>query len=203
MERRFREYPVQIETREAGASRIVGYGAVFYDGTDGTEYRLWSDLVERIMPGAFDRAIREDDVRGLFNHDANFVLGRTKSGTMALSVDSKGLRYDIDMPDTQSGKDVLESVRRGDVTGSSFSFIPTTVTWRTEKGVDIREINEVQLFDVGPVAFPAYESTTAEARSRDMQDALQARDCWKESQANTSHAARARELRLKELAADL
>ena len=69
---------------------ITGYGAVFYDPNDpGTEFRIWDDMVERIMPGAFDRAIREDDVRSFFNHDENIILGRNRSApaTLALSVE--------------------------------------------------------------------------------------------------------------------
>lgn len=157
----------KVEVRADGEKRkIIGYGAVFYDGSRGTEYWLWDDMVERIMPGAFDRALREDDVRGLFNHDSNMVLGRTSAGTMRLSSDATGLRYEIDPGDTQVGRDVLQHVSRGDVSGSSFSFIPTKTTWRENDDILVREIEEVKLYDVGPVTFPAYEGTTADSRSR-------------------------------------
>ena len=107
MERRFiatSVAAVRATKREDGKPIIAGYGAVFYDGTPETEYKLWDDMVERIMPGAFDRAISEKhDVRGLFNHDPNHVLGRTKSGTMKLSVDSKGLADEIETGATTIG----------------------------------------------------------------------------------------------------
>ena len=187
----------EIEIREADGKpqTIAGYGARYYDGTKGTEYTLWDDsmgrAVERILPGAFDRAVKEDDVRGMYNHKQ--ILGRTSSGTMRLTLDSRGLSYEIDVPDTQVGKDVATHVKRGDVTGSSFMFRipPGGQKWtRTEdedgKEFEVREISEVELFDTGPVDFPAYESTTAGVRAvADVSEARSAfqkhRDATKES----------------------
>lgn len=170
MERRFIPAPacnVRLLKRagDDGPSIIQGYGSVFYDGTPETEFELWHDVFERIMPGTFDRAIAEDDVRGLFNHDPDHVLGRNTASTMLLVVDKKGLRYEIDAPDTQLGHDLGVSIGREDVTGSSFSFNVTDEEWRTENGKEIREISGVRLFDVGPVTFPAYEGATAAVRS--------------------------------------
>jgi HK97 family phage prohead protease len=146
---------------------------VFYDENRAaeTEYWLWDDIVERIRPGAFDRAIREQqDVRALFNHSMDWVLGRTKSGTLRLSVDSIGLFYEVD--DNESDPQwasVSAKIKRGDVDGSSFAFSATSVTWTTEtrdgKRFDVRWINDLDLFDVGPVTFPAYSGSTSE-RSR-------------------------------------
>lgn len=158
----------RLEIREAksGPGTIVGYGAVFYSASDpGTRYEWWGDVEERILPGAFDRAIREDDVRGLVNHDPACLLGRTKSGTMRLAADEKGLRYEIDAPDTQVGRDTVLSVRRGDLDGSSFSFLTTDEEWVKESGKQVRLVRGVQLFDTGPVTFPAYEATTADVRT--------------------------------------
>ena len=195
MERRFlsiRSAPVKIEKRAADQPpRIVGYGAVFYNASDpGTEYR-WQGWIgeyrERIMPGCFDRAIREDDVRGLFNHDANCVLGRTSAGTMSLSLDKTGLLYDINPPDTTIGRDVVESIRRGDLTGSSFAFIPTEIRWteltESDDTILIREIMAAQLFDVGPVTYPAYESSTTGVRAAgDLTEAKRSYEAWKRGQ---------------------
>lgn len=157
-----------------GGATIAGYAAVFYDGTPETEYRLWDDFVERVMPGAFDRAIREDDVRALLNHEPDNLLGRTKSGTLKLSIDAVGLRYEITPPETELARQVVASLERGDLDGSSFTFMPTKVTWREElekvgtmeRMIVIREIQEVELYDVGPVTFPAYTATSAAARDR-------------------------------------
>ena len=120
--------------------------------------------------------MREDDVRGLFNHDPNQILGRTKPGTMRLEVDERGLRYEIDPADTTPGRDVKEHLKRGDVDGSSFSFVVTDERTIKEDGKRIREIRGVKLFDVGPVTFPAYPATSAQVRSglREEFDALEA-----------------------------
>lgn len=168
---------VRAEKR-GGKSVIVGYAAVFYrDGQDGTEYKLFPDLVERIMPGAFDAALREDDVRALFNHDRSQVLGRRRPGdatpTVRLSVDSTGLLYEIDPPDTQYARDLVASLERGDIDGSSFSFDTYVnwgakrgdITWRETNGLTIREVRALELFDVGPVTFPAYAATSSGLRS--------------------------------------
>lgn len=150
---------------EKGSGVIRGYGAVFWDASNpGTQYELWANCFERIRPNAFDRALSEaQDVRGLFNHDDEWVLGRVSSGTLRLSVDSVGLAYEIDESTTDPHwLSVASMVDRGDVDGSSFSFMPASVTWeqQTIDGVttEIRWINDVDLFDVGPVTFPAYEA---------------------------------------------
>ncbi len=175
---------IKVESRADGGKMIVGYGAVFHrEGDAGTEYRLARDVVERIAPTAFNRAIKEKhDARALFNHDPNMLLGRAGAGTLRLSVDERGLRYEIDIPDTQVGKDVATSIARGDLTGSSFAFsINGKEGQRFEKGkdVDVRHILDVALFDVGPVTYPAYEGTTTGMRSGECQDAIGARDEWR------------------------
>ncbi len=156
--------PIRMDARDGDEpARIRGLASVFYDGTPDTEFELWSGVVERIMPGAFDRAIEEEqDVVGLFNHDANLVLGR-RPLTLSLRVTAEGLAYSILPPKTRA--DTVESIERGDVIGSSFSFRIQSETWRKEDGLEIREILDVDLFDVGPVTFPAYETTTTSVRS--------------------------------------
>ncbi len=169
IERRFTRQAtagVKLEERgDDGPLKIVGYGAVFYDGTERTEYELWNNVFERIMPGAFDEAIRENDVRGLFNHNPDNLLGRTGARTMVLSVDAVGLRYEIDSGQTRVAADVVEHIRRGDLTGSSFAFRVTDERWREEGDKEIREILRVELYDTGPVTYPAYDSTTTDLRS--------------------------------------
>jgi hypothetical protein len=75
------------------------------------------------------------------------------------------LRYEIDPPDTTAGRDIVESIKRGDVDGSSFGFMPKSQTWRKEGKILVRELNDVDLFDVSPVTFPAYNSTSVHVRS--------------------------------------
>lgn len=161
------------DTPPAGPS-IEGYAAVFWNDQPTTQYMLYDDLAERIMPGCFDRAIREDDVRALFNHDPNQLLGRTAAGTLRLSVDRTGLAYSIDPPDTDVGQNVTRLLARGDLSGSSFSFIPTETVYREQDDLLIREIHQVRLFDAGPVTYPAYEATTSGLRG--MPSGVQAND---------------------------
>jgi HK97 family phage prohead protease len=178
---------VKVETRADGSKAITGYAAVFHrDGEPGTEYRLGPDIVERIAPTAFNRAIQEKhDARALFNHDPNMLLGRAGAGTLRMSVDQRGLKYEIDLPETSVGQDVAASIARGDLTGSSFAFrINGKQGQRFEKGsgYDVRNILDVDLFDVGPVTYPAYEGTTAGLRSGEATDAIDARAAWQQEQ---------------------
>lgn len=154
------------ETRKGnGRGKIVGYAAVFYDGTPETEFRLGPNLVERIMPGAFDRVLREgQNVVALFNHNRDHLLGRTAAGTLKLSSDKIGLRYEITVAQTTIGRDLLISLNRKDVEGSSFGFTIGRERIRSDGAKQIREIIEIDfLHDVGPVTSPAYEGTTANA----------------------------------------
>jgi hypothetical protein len=152
---------------DAPPHAIEGYAAVFYNGTPETEFQLFDDMVERIMPGAFDDVLADKpDVRGLFNHDPDHLLGRTSAGTMSLSVDGKGLAYSIALADTTVARDVAEHVQRGDIDGSSFAFRVRSERFRTEDGIDIREIEKVEpLYDCGPVTYPAYAGTEAGFRA--------------------------------------
>lgn len=162
--------PVQLQKRSEGQMPLItGYGAVFYqEGREGTEYWLWNDVVERIDNQAFNRAVQEDDVRALMNHNPDLLLGRSAAGTLKLSVDATGLRYEIEPPDTQAGRDTVKSIERGDLTGSSFSFSILEENWRKEtksgSTINIRTLTDVQVYDVGPVTFPAYSATTTGTR---------------------------------------
>lgn len=155
-----------IQGAEGTPPRIAGYAAVFNVRSE----VLGGMFVEEIAPGAFDDVVGQD-VRGLFNHNPDFLLGRTKSGTLRLVVDERGLAYEIDPPDTQTVRDqVLVPLSRGDMDGSSFGFRVALDgdTWREEGGLVIRTIHRIaELRDVGPVSFPAYPDATAAKRSMD------------------------------------
>ena len=151
------------------APQIVGYTAVFGKETNiGT---FFGDYREKIAEGAFARAIKEKhDVRALRNHDPDKLLGRTRSKTLRMREDERGLFVEIDPPDNSVGVDTVESIQRGDLSGMSFAFVVTREKWvrgkREENELDLRIIEDVDLFDVGPVTYPAYEETTADLRSR-------------------------------------
>lgn len=149
---------------EQDAPVIVGHGAVFNKRSENL-----GGFREIILPGVFDEVL-QDDVRALLNHDPNFILGRTASGTLRLSVDDTGLRYEVDAPNTQTIRDlVLAPLQRGDISQSSFAFRVARDgdQWEEDdEGVIIRTIHKVQrLYDVSPVTYAAYPDATAAQRS--------------------------------------
>ena len=168
-ERRYVIGSVRAETPDSGPARIIGSAAVFNMRSENL-----GGFREIIKPGAFD-GVLGDDVRALFNHDPNYILGRTASNTLRLSVDDTGLLYDIEAPDTQTVRDmILAPLKRGDVTQSSFQFTVARdgdYWYQDEEGIVVREVTRIaRLFDVGPVTLPAYPDTNA--ASRGLQDFL-------------------------------
>lgn len=139
---------------------MVGYAAKYERYSEDLGY-----FREKIAPGAFDKALKTCDVRALFNHDPNFLLGRMSAGTLRCTTDEVGLRVEIDLPDTNVGRDVAESIRRRDLAGQSFSFTASIVQWDFSGDVAVRTLIELdQLFDIGPVTFPAYTDTSVAMR---------------------------------------
>lgn len=140
-----------------GGNFIEGHAAVFDS---------WSETIGGIFPfkekvrrGAFESSIMSDDIRALFNHDPNYVLGRNKAGTLELREDDQGLLVRIIPPDTSWARDLKTSIERGDITQMSFGFLVEEDNWYTENSIDVRELVRVKLFDVSPVTFPAYTAT--------------------------------------------
>lgn len=164
LERRY--LPIeQVEMRAAEDDlELEGYGAVF-----GVEAVIWNAWREELAPGAYAKTIRENDIRSLFNHDPNVVLGRNRAGTLKLAEDQHGLKTIIRPPDNEWGRPVVEAVRRGDVTGMSVMFEVIKHEWTRppegSKELPKRTIKEAKLYDVGPVTFPAFEETSIAARS--------------------------------------
>lgn len=182
---------------QSGAPKIAGYAAVFNQRSD----LLGGTFVEIIAPGAFDDVLNQD-TRALFNHDPTYLLGRTASGTLRLTVDERGLAYEIDTPNTQTIRDlVVEPLRRGDMSGSSFAMRVAKGgdTWHEEKdGLIVRTIFKIaELRDVGPVAFPAYPDSSAAQRS--LTAWKQAQTEGDEARANFEREARERLLDLNDL----
>jgi len=163
---------LNVEERADGMGpKITGYAAVF---------DKWSEdlggFKEKIRAGAFKKAIGKSDVRGLFNHDSNYVLGRQSNGTLTIKEDKNGLWMEIDPPDTQIIRDlVLAPIKRGDIKEQSFAFVIAEGgdEWKNLRGEKpdepaTRTITEVdELFDVSPVTYPAYPDTSVALRSMD------------------------------------
>jgi HK97 family phage prohead protease len=142
---------------------IEGYASVFDSWSE--QLGGLEPFKEKVCKGAFQQTIQEDDIRALFNHDPNYVLGRRKSGTLELQEDDKGLFVRIKPPQTQWAKDLLVSIARGDITQMSFGFEVLLDDWTFENGIDVRELLKVKLYDVSPVTFPAYTQTECDVRS--------------------------------------
>ncbi len=173
-----RSFPVvelRVESGGDETRRIVGHAAVFES--------LSEDLGgfrERIAPGAFAASIAEDDIRALFNHDPNLVLGRNRSGTLRLAEDERGLAMAIDLPDTQAARDLAVMVDRGDVSQASFGFQTISDEFQMIDGDVVRTLSAVRLFDVSPVTFAAYPQTEVAARSLETWKAAQRDpDAWR------------------------
>lgn len=157
-----RSFPIrEIRATDGDNPKISGYAAVFDELSENL-----GGFYERIQRGAFANTLETADVRALWNHDSNYPLGRSRAGTLALSEDETGLAFEIDPPETSYAKDLLVSMRRGDVDQMSFGFITIRDKWEQIGGQVIRTLLEVELFDVSPVTYPAYPTTSATVRSK-------------------------------------
>lgn len=163
IERRYLTPELLIEERGEGDNKtpvLIGYAAVF----DSLSLPLCG-FREKINKGAFTESIQVDDIRALIDHDSSKILGRNKAGTLRLQEDDKGLKVEIDIPPTTTGRDLITSVKRGDISQMSFGFRTISDEWHKEDEQDIRTLSKVKLFDVSAVTFPAYQDTTIAVRS--------------------------------------
>lgn len=165
VERRFTRGSVEFRaapdtTKSPGT--LTGYALKF-----NTFSQNLGGFVETIAPGAVDKSIADQlDVLARYNHEDDFLLGRTASGTLRLSVDEVGLLYEVDLPNTQAGRDVALLCARGDVYQSSFAFMTIADEWGyTDQGFPMRTLLQVKLVDVAPVNTPAYLDTSSALRS--------------------------------------
>lgn len=159
-----------LELREEGAkdgsiATLVGYAAVY--NTLSVDLGGFREL---IRPGAFKRSLdRGDDVRAFAHHSSPMIVGRRSAGTLVIAEDDKGLRTEIKVPDTTAGRDLVVSVKRGDLTGMSFEFRKIKDEWsklnKDGDNVYRRELIDVDLYEVSVVTWPAYLDTNVEARS--------------------------------------
>ena len=162
-----------LELRETGtdqAPQLVGHASVFNQWATITE--LWGESWEEsVAPGAYKKTIAEADIRALWNHDPNVVLGRNKANTLTLGEDVIGLAVTITPPDSEWGRPVLEAVRRGDVSGMSIAFQVVKDEWtrpdrkKEPNALPKRLIREARLLDVSPVTFPVFSQTDINARA--------------------------------------
>lgn len=167
LEYRLLRRPLEIRQQPGpgdSPATLIGYGAVFNELS--VDLGGWREI---IMPGAFANAITGADVRALWQHNPELVLGRTTNNTLRLAEDDLGLRVEIDIPATTWAADALINLRRGDVDQMSFGFLvpPGGDTWReTDQSYWLRTLWRVEpLYEVSPVTFPAYPATSIQARN--------------------------------------
>jgi HK97 family phage prohead protease len=158
--RSFSATEIRAIAEEGQPAKISGRAAVFNQYSEDL-----GGFNEIILPGAFTNTLKNDDVRALLNHDSNYILGRTSSGTLKLNENSSGLDFEATPPDTQWARDMITSMQRGDLTQMSFGFRTIQDDWAMVGNKIIRTLMEVRLFDVSPVTFPAYPQTSASVRS--------------------------------------
>lgn len=166
MEQEIRILPSEVELRETedGKRSINGYAVKWEQLSEKLGY--FFQFREKFAKGSFVDSLRNDKQKALWNHNSDFVLGSTKSGTLSLSEDETGLRFNIDLPENTWGKDAYESIKRGDVDGVSFGFKKEVEEWdETDPDNVIRTIKKAKLFEVSPTPFPAYPQTEVQARS--------------------------------------
>lgn len=151
-----------IEMRaEVTGNTLVGHAAIFNQTAKiGSHY-------ERLTRSAFDEALVTSDARFLVNHDPSRLLGRQSTGTLKLATDDHGLAFEVDLPDTQTAHDVKELVRRGDLDGGSFGFLPGEDKWeKASDGLQLRTHTSIaRLLDTSIVTYPAYDGTEVALRS--------------------------------------
>jgi len=158
---------IRAKNSEDEPSKIVGYAVKWGQRSNTIGY--YYKFEERFEKGAFFDAIN-GDVIAAWNHDWNEILGRSTSGTLLLEEDDIGLRYEITMPSWADK--YVETVQRGDVTGSSFTFVPEVEEWDETNEIALRTIKKAKLYEVSPVIFPAYPQSEAGVRS--MEDVFEA-----------------------------
>ena len=169
MENRYYQmHDIKTRSEDENGERIVeGYFAVFDE-----IYNVWPGVTESIRQGAFDESISQD-VRALYNHNTDQILGRVSAGTLTLKQDSHGLwgQIKINSKDTEA-VNVYERIARGDITGCSFGFdIESEERDIKDDGSVHYTITKVNpLFEVSPCVFPAYEATNISSRGRDLDE---------------------------------
>lgn len=156
------DFKVRAEP-DSGEKYIEGYFAVFNQRTE-----LWPGFYEEIAPGAFDGSLKNNDIRCLFNHNSDIVLGRTVAGTLILKEDAHGLWGSVRInQDDKQALDIYARVARGDISGCSFGFYPIKEEYtELESGDVLCRVIEVDLSEVSICTFPAYPQTEVQAREK-------------------------------------
>ncbi|HDL5186380.1 TPA: HK97 family phage prohead protease [Mannheimia haemolytica] len=145
------------------SQKLVGYVVQWNKDSE----VLWGEYIERFAPNAFTESLKSGkDVRALFEHDHTKLLGRTSSGTLTLEEDNIGLRFELLPPDTQTGRDLLVSVERGDISGMSFGFRTVKNEWDFSVEPNTRTVLQAELVEITVTSIPAYPDSSLEILKR-------------------------------------
>lgn len=194
LERRHMVVPLELRQDGEDSRTLVGTAVPWGQLSNVLDF----GFREQFRRGTFRESLAEDDPVALWNHDPGELLGRTSAGTMRVHEGVKGLRFEIDLPKTTRGNDVLSLVERGDVNGVSIGFFASDDEWETKDGQEIRTVKKARLRDISPVTFPAYPQTDVAKRSYEAwQSSIRAEDDAGK-QIQLDHETRERELELVE-----
>lgn len=163
----------ELETRSGSlatprGTTVEGYAAVFNSPT-----QIGDFFIEKIAPGAFTNSIRGSDVAALLGHDDNRILGRQSNGTLKLNEDARGLHFTLELdPDSPEGQTAIAAIRRRDIVGCSFGFQVLAESWEEGDRLPIRTLEEIRLFEISAVAFPAYNDTSVAVKAQERASAI-------------------------------
>lgn len=158
----FQPEGLEIRRKEGKPVTICGYAVVF----EKLSQLIAGVFREKVRAGAFTTSLEKNNIRALWNHNSDMVLGSTKAGTLRLEQDDRGLRFEIDAPDTQAGRDAVTTIERGDVDGMSLGFNVRAQEWdETDPKNVVRTLIDVDLREISPTPFPAYPQTKVSVRS--------------------------------------
>ena len=161
-ERIVEQAEIRLDGGEGEPLRLVGYAAVFNELS-----QPFMGIREIIRPGTFSKSIKKTDVALLYGHNSETIMARTSTGNLKLREDEKGLRFEATLDrDDQDVQRILPKIKRGDLSQMSFGFRTVKDKWTSEGKETLRELQEVDLFDVSVVTFPAYPKTTVAVRDR-------------------------------------
>ena len=142
---------------------VAGYAVKFNERSR----MLYDEFFEKVAAGAFAKSLEENTIKALWDHNTNLVLGSTKSQTLRIKEDDIGLYFELDLPDTETGRNAYESISRGDVDGVSFGFNVRADNWEyiKEEDIYIRTLLDIDLVEISPTPVPAYETSEVGKRS--------------------------------------
>lgn len=162
--RSHRKLEIRSEVKPGTIGTLYGYAAVFE--SESQDFGGWREVIRK---GSFTRSLKDlPDVRALYQHNPAAVLGRVGAKTLTLREDEHGLAIEIDLIDTQENRDVLANVRAGNLDAMSFGMVPKRSSWDIDtdgkRGYDLRILEDIDLYEVSVVTWPAYEETEVATR---------------------------------------